>query len=198
MGDQTGKTGGMAAVLPGDGKVNTAMTTIGNWVEALAKAVAILGGLVLTAVALMAAVSIFGRALLDYGLKPVPGDFELVEAGTAFVVCAFLPWCQLQRGHASVAIITDQFSHGVNWAIDLIVDLVLLATASILTWRHINGMLDKQNYGETTFILQYPLWWAYAGCLVGMITWIVVGLWSVYADIAAFGSTETRESGAVH
>lgn len=176
------------------------LATSGKWVESLTKAVAILGGIVLSAVALMAAVSIFGRAFLHYGLKPVPGDFELVEAGTAFVVCAFLPWCHLQRGHASVAILTDQFSKRVNAVIDFLVDFILLAAAVTMTWRHILGMLDKQKYGETTFILQYPLWWAYAGCLVGLITWIIVGLWSVSADFNALtkGTSRPTKTGAIH
>lgn len=172
----------------------------GKRIEDLARSVAILGGVVLSAVALMTAVSIFGRAFLQYGLKPVPGDFELVEAGTAFVVCAFLPWCHLKRGHASVAVLTDMLSNRVNALIDFISDFILLFIAIVLTWRHIHGLLDKLGYGETTFILQYPLWWAYAGCLVGMITWIIVGLWSVSADFNALvqGERRTVETGATH
>ena len=168
-----------------------------KWVESLAKSVAVLGGIVLTAVALMTVVSIIGRASIKLGLSPIPGDFELVEAGVAFVVCAFLPWGQLKRGHASVAILTDNMGKTVNLTIDLIADFLLLATSLVITWRHILGLLDKQRYGETTFILQYPLWWAYAVSLVGLVTWIVVGIWCVAngADALARNFRSSKNTG---
>jgi len=176
------------------------LASIGKWVEGLVKAVAILGGIVLSAIALMTAVSIAGRALIDFGLRPVPGDFELVEAGTAFVVTAFLPWCQLRRGHASVSILTDIFGNRANLVIDLLADLLLLIAAIVMTWRHFYGLLDKQAYGETTFILQFPLWWAYAFCMVGLITWVIAGLWSVIADIGLLKRNQIRveDAGAIH
>lgn len=151
----------------------------GKWVEQLARAVAIAGGLVLCAVALMTMISIVGRAGIKFGLSPISGDFELVEAGIAFVICAFLPWCQLKRGHASVAIFTDRLGKIANLIVDLLADALLLMTSVIMTWRHIIGLFDKQRYGETTFILQYPLWWAYLACLFGLVAWIIVGTWAV-------------------
>ncbi len=172
------------------------LATTGKWVEWLARWVAILGGIVLTGLAIMTGVSITGRSLLQFGLRPVPGDFEIVEAGMAFVVCTFLPWTQLMRGHATVTILTDFFSQRVNAVIDLIADLLLFVTALVITWRHIYGLLDKYAYNETTFILQFPLWWSYAGCLVGMVTWIVVGGWCVWASADALVRGERREQGA--
>jgi hypothetical protein len=50
------------------------------------------GAFVLVLLAAMSVVSIAGRALSGLGLGPVPGDFELVEAGTALAVFCFLPW----------------------------------------------------------------------------------------------------------
>lgn len=172
------------------------LATTGKWVEALARWVAILGGIVLTGLAILTGISITGRTLLDFGLRPVPGDFEIVEAGTAFVVCAFLPLTQLRRGHATVTILTDTFGRRANAVIDLMADLLLLATALLITWRHIYGLLDKYAYQETTFILQFPLWWGYAGCLVGMVSWIVIGMWCVWADADALARGERREGGA--
>lgn len=167
-----------------------------RWIERLAFWVAIVGGIVLSAIAVMTCISIFGRAFLAFGLKPIRGDFELVEAGTAFVVCAFMPWAQLKRGHASVAILTDLFSSRTNKVIDLLADALLLAASALMTWRHIAGLEDKQAYGETTFIIQFPLWWAYAGCLFGLIAWIVVGVWLVIADIHALRDNDAVGEGA--
>lgn len=52
---------------------------------------AIIGGLALVALTLMIVASVSGRAMLGLGLGPVPGDFELVEVGTAIAVFFFLP-----------------------------------------------------------------------------------------------------------
>ena len=55
-----------------------------NALTALARWSALLGGLVLLALIVLSVVSITGRALVPFGLAPIPGDFELVERGTAF------------------------------------------------------------------------------------------------------------------
>ena len=148
------------------------------FVERLALGMAWAGGGALLLVALITLVSILGRALIPFGLKPLRGEFELVQAGTAFVVCAFLPWAHLKRGHASVAVLSDHFPPFINRLIDLLVDVLMLAMAILLTWRLGAGMLDKLSYGETTFLLRMPLWWAYAICLPGLGAWSIVALWA--------------------
>lgn len=158
---------------------------IAVWVERLAQIVAVLGGFMLLALTIMTVVSISGRQLIVFGLGPVPGDFELVAAGTAFAVSAFMPWTQLQRGHADVSILAERFPRRVNAVIDLVAELLLFGIAVVLTWRLIFGLLDKQAYGETTFILQFPLWWGYAACLLGLVTWIIVGAFSVWSAARA-------------
>ncbi|MBA5764788.1 TRAP transporter small permease, partial [Vibrio sp. 404] len=55
----------------------------GRALEALARAMAYGGGLVLVAIAVITVASIIGRALIRLGLGPITGDFELVEAGCA-------------------------------------------------------------------------------------------------------------------
>ena len=72
------------------------------WIFRSATWSAIVGGVVLCAITLMSVASITGRALIGVGLGPVPGDFEMVEVGTALAVFFFLPWCYLKGGHATV------------------------------------------------------------------------------------------------
>ena len=146
-------------------------------VERFALYVALLGGVVLVAIALITLISVTGRALIDFGLSPLRGQFELVQAGTAFVVTAFMPWAQLKRAHASVAVFTDFFGPRVNAAIDFIGDMLLFGLAVLLAWRQFYGLLDKITYGETSFLLRFPLWWAYAASMTGLLAWVVVGLW---------------------
>ncbi|MCU0929269.1 MAG: TRAP transporter small permease subunit, partial [Burkholderiaceae bacterium] len=78
-------------------------------VYGLSRALAWFGAFVLCLLALISVVSIAGRALSGFGLGPVPGDFELVEAGTALAVFCFLPWCHLKRGHAVVDLLWNAY-----------------------------------------------------------------------------------------
>ncbi len=163
------------------------------WVEKLAKNIAIVGGLVLTLVALMSVISIIGRAGIGIGLSPILGDFELVEAGVAFAITSFLPLAHLHRSHAQVAIFTDRLGVRANKIIDLISDLLMLSIALLLSWRLIAGTIDKYNYFETSFILQYPLWWAYAASLVGLLTWVIVAFYMVRKSANAILTNKDRQ-----
>ncbi len=124
-------------------------------VHALARWLAILGGLFLVAITVMTVVSIVGRAFISVGLGPVPGDFELVEAGIGFAVFAFLPWCQLNRGHADVDLFTSYLSPAVNRVLNLLLEIVLGLVTILIAWRLWVGMLEKREYGEITFILEF-------------------------------------------
>lgn len=161
------------------------MAKIERGIEGLARLSALAGGLVLIGIALMTGMSIFGRALIWAGLQPVPGDFELVEAGTGFAIAAFMPWTQLKKGHASVGILTERLGPRANAVIDFVSDLLLFSAALLLSWRLWAGLLDKFAYGETTFILQFPLWWAYAAMLFGLVAWAIVAAWCVWLSAIA-------------
>ncbi len=128
---------------------------------------AIFGGLVLCAITVMIVASVSGRALIGLGLGPVPGDFELVEVGTAVAVFFFLPWCFLRGGHATVDLLYMHLPPLVQRVVTVISDLLMLLVWLVLTWRLWEGTLEKRAYLETTFILQMPVWWGYALCLLG-------------------------------
>ncbi|PWV98169.1 TRAP-type C4-dicarboxylate transport system permease small subunit [Hoeflea marina] len=161
----------------------------------LSAAMAVLGGLALAAVILSTVVSVTGRGLIPIGLKPIRGDFELVELGTGFAVFAFLGWCQINRQHAAVEILTMRMSAGANRFIDLVADVMMLGAALLITVRHGQGMLDKMSYGETTFILQYPIWWAYAAGLAGAVVFVLVCMHCVLLSLHALVTGKARESG---
>src|SRR6185436_13310533 len=56
-------------------------------------ACAMAGGLILLAMAGMTLASVIGRAFFA---RPVPGDVELVQIGTAVCIALFLPYTQLR------------------------------------------------------------------------------------------------------
>jgi TRAP-type C4-dicarboxylate transport system permease small subunit len=135
----------------------------------LANWTAIVGGLVLVALTVMVVGSVAGRAMIGLGLGPVPGDFELVEVGVGIAIFFFLPWCYLRGGHATVDLLYMHMPNGFRKSVDLFSDVAMLLVWLVLTWKLWEGMLEKKEYMETTFILQMPIWWAYAFCLVGAV-----------------------------
>lgn len=173
---------------------------------ALARTMAILGGIVLTALIVLTCVSIIGRLLngffhgefmervapgfarwaLDMGIGPVNGDFELVEAGVAFAIFAFIPLCQITAGHASVDIFTDRMPASVNRFLRMVTDSVFAAVLVLIAWKLFDGMMSKMGYGETTFLLQFPVWWAYAASLVGAVLAAIVGIYIAVIRVYEF------------
>lgn len=169
----------------------------------LARGLAVLGGIVLTALVVMTVVSIIGRLLngffkgefaqavmpgfadwmIELGVAPILGDVELVEAGVAFAIFAFLPLCQITGGHAKVDIFTSHLSPRINRFIQVVVDLVFAAVLVIIAWRLQVGMAEKAQYSETTFMLQFPIWWAYAISLVAAIMAALVGVYVAAARV---------------
>ena len=153
-------------------------------VYALARCIAWFGALVLTAIALMSVVSISGRALTPLGLAPVPGDFELVEAGTALAVFCFLPWCHLTRGHAVVdlfwkrAIRLSCVDCWTSWA-----SALMLLAWLFLTWRMGVAAAEYHANGEMSFILQMPVWYGYAASLVPAVFGCVAYLWRLLESL---------------
>ncbi len=149
---------------------------------------AVAGGLVLIALVVMTCLSISGRALIPIGLSPIKGDFEWIEMGVAFAVFAFLPWCQYNRGHARVDLFAANLGPTGNRLADFVSDVLMFGAASIIGWRPWLGMLDKKSFGETTFILQYPIWYAYAASMVGAAAFVLVSAFCILRSLRAFAN----------
>ncbi|WP_323780384.1 TRAP transporter small permease [Thalassovita sp.] len=177
----------------------------------LARGMAMLGGLVLTFLIVLTCLSVLGRTLntilhsnfaetilggltktlLDTGVGPISGDFELVEAGIAFSIFAFIPWCQITGGHASVDIFTSALPVRVNRFILMIGEILFALTLILISWKLYDGTMSKMRYGETTFLLQFPIWWAYAISLVGSVVSAIVTVYMAVVRSAEFFRNET-------
>ena len=138
-------------------------------IHRMARWSALLGGALLTLLTLLVVLSVIGRSLSGMGLGPVTGDYELVEVGVGIAIFFFMPWCYLQGGHATVDLLYSFMSNGLQRFIRLLSDVLMLAVWLLLTWRLWEGLMDKLTNQETTFILQIPLWWGFAVCMIGAI-----------------------------
>ncbi|MEB3274313.1 MAG: TRAP transporter small permease [Prochlorothrix sp.] len=131
----------------------------------LAQGFALVGGGVLVAVVLLTGVSIVGRTLFN---APIPGDVELVEVGCGIAIFAFLPYVHLRRGNVAVTVLTDRLPLPMRQGIEALGDLLYGTIAAILTWRLALGGLELRQYGESTFVLQVPLWWAFVPIVLSL------------------------------
>lgn len=166
----------------------------------LSRFMALLGGVVLTLLVLITCISILGRAantalhsdimmsvapglaqwLIDIGVGAIRGSYELVEAGMAFCIFAFLPFCQVTMGHASVDVFTNALPRPVNRWLDLLI-AILFAVALVTIAIQLNeGMMRKLKSGQTSLLLEFPIWWAYAASLVGAV---LAAVTSVYVAL---------------
>ncbi len=150
---------------------------VSEFVYRLCRYTAAFGGAVVAVIALISVVSIAGRALSGVGLAPVPGDFELVEAGTALAVFSALPWCFLARGHATVDLFWETLPRTVKTFVEAGTSVMMLVIWALLTWRMGIATAEHHASGETSFILGMPLWWGYAASLPPVLIGCVAYAW---------------------
>lgn len=145
-----------------------------KYVEAFVGFLALIGGLVLIAISAIIILSIVGRQLIFIGLAPIPGDFELVEIGGAFSIFCFLPWCTYQNGHATVDVFVAGFGTRLQSLLELIWNIALTGAIGLICWRLYSGMQEVKSYGETTQILEIPIWIGYMTGVFGTGLSVVV------------------------
>lgn len=159
-------------------------TPVGRFVFRLATAVAVAGGSVLAIITVVTVISVAGRSLIAFGLKPVPGDYEIVQAGVLFAIFCSLPLTQYLRGHADVSLLTDRFPTRLTAIVELVMDLLMLIATVFILWRYMAGMIDKYGNKEMTLILHMPIWWIYAGGMVGAVSMVIVSAYCVVRSFA--------------
>lgn len=168
-----------------------------RFMMATARSFAMIGGAVLAALIIMICLSILGRelnaffhgafaqsafpglanGLLGLGIGPIEGDFEILEASIGFAIFAFMPICQITAGHATVDVFTSGLSDRSNAILRMIGDVLFAAVLVLIAWRLGVGTQSKFSNGETTLLLQFPVWWGYAVSLGAAIVTAIIGIY---------------------
>lgn len=167
-----------------------------NYMKGLARIMAMIGGAVLTLLILLTCISIAGRLLngvfhsdgieammpqfadwMTAHVGPVNGDFELVEAGVAFAIFSFIPLCQITSGHAAVDVFANSFPPRANRILRMVTEIIFALVLVLIAWRLGAGTVSKFENGETSFLLEFPTWWAYGTSLVAAVVAAIVGIY---------------------
>lgn len=183
----------------------------------LSKLMAIAGGFVLSILVALVVLSIVGRELNSFlhsdfaqgsfkgladwmlgvqvpgfwgpiKLGPVNGDYEIVEAGIAFAIFSFLPLAQITGAHATVDVFTSFLPERPNRFLVAAAEVLFAIVLVIIAVQLWAGMLSKLERGQTTFLLQFPVWWAYAASVVGAIIAAVVSVYVAILRVAEFAT----------
>ncbi|WP_366140624.1 TRAP transporter small permease [uncultured Tateyamaria sp.] len=175
-------------------------------VKWLARASAVIGGVVLLVLIVLTTLSIVGRELskaghamdgwlggliLSTGVDEIRGTYELTEAGVAFAIFAFFPVCQFYGQHATVDVFTAAMRPRLLGWLRAFWEVVLAAVIVFIALRLYDGMLRYVGNGETTLFLQFPVWWAYA---VSVGAACVASLTAVYCAYARLVEAATGRS----
>ncbi|UWR22844.1 TRAP transporter small permease [Sulfitobacter sp. S190] len=173
-------------------------------IRLLTHVTALIGGIVLMALIVLTTLSIIGRTLnkmlhadffdtqltgvsqflLDLGVGEINGNYELLEAGVAFAIFAFLPVCQFYGAHAKVDVFTSALpTRVVRWIVAFW-EIVLAAVIVLIVWRLAGGMERYYSNGETTFFLQFPVWWGYAVSFVAGVVACITAVYCAGARVA--------------
>jgi TRAP-type C4-dicarboxylate transport system permease small subunit len=131
------------------------------------------GGGVVAALGIMSVVSIVGRAALS---RPITGDFELVEIGTAIAGTLFLPYCQASDGHIVVDIFTLRSSQRTRDWLDRFGYFLMALMFFAVGWRSVIGSMDMRQTGEVSMLLGIPTWIGYVAIVPGVFVAGVIAL----------------------
>jgi TRAP-type C4-dicarboxylate transport system permease small subunit len=139
---------------------------------------------------LLTVCTVLGRAFLN---TPIPGDFELVELGAAMAISFFLPYCQIQEGNVIVDLVTTKAPMWAKRLLGALGDLLLLTISALISWRLVLGCIQYREYGDTTMILQIPIWWGMLPVIASFVLLAITCASTMLTNLfSAFGSEGAR------
>jgi TRAP-type C4-dicarboxylate transport system permease small subunit len=155
--------------------------------ESLAKACAVLAGVLLTVITLMTCVSLIGRNTTGW---TIVGDFELSASAAGAAIALFLPWCQARRGNIIVDFFTARTSPATNARLDRLGALLLAACVALLAWRTTIGGLNAWKSGAGSMMLGFPEWIVYVFMVPPLVLTAVIALMQAMRGFASEGQPQ--------
>jgi len=152
----------------------------GRGLYALARLLAVFGGFLCCAMAVLVTVSVTGRYLID---SPVPGDYDIVAIMSGSAVFAFLPWCQMTRGNVVVDFFTTNVGARGQAALNALGGALYLVVGGLFTWRLYYGAVELRATSEVLAVVNFYRWWTLPFDIFCMAVLIAAIAWTLARDI---------------
>jgi TRAP-type mannitol/chloroaromatic compound transport system permease small subunit len=151
-----------------------ALGPTGRTLLALARVLAVIGGLVFVGLVVMEVVSIVARKLFSW---TVPGDVEVLQMCAAFGSAAFFAYCHMVGGNVKVDFFTHNLAPRNVARLDAIGSFLVGAFGAVVAWRSAAGAVTVYEAGETSAILGWPVWIAQALMVPGFVLLALAGFY---------------------
>lgn len=142
-------------------------------VSAVVTGWAVLGGLLLVALALMTAASAASNLLFA---KPWAPETELTRYTIGIVVFMMLPYCQLVGANVTVDIFTEGMGPRTKAVMAAFASLFAIAFAALLLRQMSLGLEGYRRFVEVTPVLKIPLWTAFPPILASLALLLLAAL----------------------
>jgi TRAP-type C4-dicarboxylate transport system permease small subunit len=152
----------------------------GNAISSVSRWLAVGGGILIAAMAVMVTVSATSRWLFNESLS---GDIELVQMATALAGFSFLPYCQLRRGNIFVETFTLMLSKQTQSLLDATWDIVYVIVAALMGWRLAAGAVDAVSSKTVSFQLGVSFGYLIFICAVLSVFLALTALYTAVALI---------------
>ncbi|MPY70045.1 MAG: TRAP transporter small permease subunit [Alphaproteobacteria bacterium] len=154
----------------------------GRALYGIANVLAVFGGLLCVAMAVLVTVSVGGRYLFA---APLPGDYDLIGILGGCAVFAFLPWCQMRRGNVAVDFFTTRAGPRMRAALEAFGGALYFVIAALFAWRLVHGGIELRESGEVLAVVEFYRWWTVPFDIFCLIVLIGAILWTLAQDIRA-------------
>jgi TRAP-type C4-dicarboxylate transport system permease small subunit len=144
-----------------------------NLLHTLAKACAVLSGVLLVVITMMTCASVIGRNTTGW---TIVGDFELTASAAGAAIALFLPWCQATRSNLIVDFFTTRASDATRQGLDRLGALLLASMMALLCWRASIGGLNAWRSGSGSMMLGFPEWVVYCAIVPGLALTALIAL----------------------
>ena len=154
--------------------VSDAFGPAGNFLLALSRQLAIIGGLIFVGLVIMSLVSVVGRKLFSFA---VPGDVEVLQMLAAVACSTFFAYCHLIQGDIRVDFFTHNMAPVKVALLDALGSFTVFLFGALLAWRTGVGAASLKEVGETSALLSWPVWIAQAMMVPGFALLAIAGLY---------------------
>ncbi|MEL6599883.1 MAG: TRAP transporter small permease [Pseudomonadota bacterium] len=122
---------------------------------------ALIGGLAVFSLMLLAVVSVAGRNGFD---RPLPGYVDWIEQAMPIIAFVAVSYCQRDGGHIRMDILVGQLKGRLLWIVEFLMIFLMLVLMLLLvwgTWSHFDRSFDWNAplwSRDSSFDIRLPIW----------------------------------------